>query len=49
MFESMGVSTGVDLERLMVARKMMVEALPDEQTYGHFALAGLPKGFRAAA
>jgi hydroxymethylglutaryl-CoA lyase len=49
MFESMGVSTGVDLEKLMVARKMMVEVLPDEQTYGHFALAGLPKGFRAAA
>jgi hypothetical protein len=39
----------VDLEKLMVARKMMVEVLPDEQTYGHFALAGLPKGFRAAA
>jgi hydroxymethylglutaryl-CoA lyase len=49
MFESMGVATGVDLEKLMVARKMMVEVLPDEQTYGHFALAGLPKGFRAAA
>jgi hydroxymethylglutaryl-CoA lyase len=49
MFESMGVSTGVDLEKLMVARKMMVEVLPQEQTYGHFALAGLPKGFRAAA
>ena len=49
MFESMGVSTGVDLERLMVARKMMVEVLPQEPTYGHFALAGLPKGFRAAA
>jgi hydroxymethylglutaryl-CoA lyase len=49
MFESMGVSTGVNLEKLMVARKMMVEVLPQEQTYGHFALAGLPKGFRAAA
>ena len=49
MFESMGVSTGVDLEKLMVARKMMVEVLPEEQTYGHFAIAGLPKGFRAAA
>jgi hydroxymethylglutaryl-CoA lyase len=49
MFESMGVSTGIDLEKLMVARRMMVEVLPDEQTYGHFALAGLPKGFRAAA
>jgi hydroxymethylglutaryl-CoA lyase len=49
MFESMGVSTGVNLEKLMVARKMMVEVLPQEQTYGHFARAGLPKGFRAAA
>jgi hydroxymethylglutaryl-CoA lyase len=49
MFEAMGVSTGIDLDKLMVARKMMVEVLPQEQTYGHFALAGVPKGFRAAA
>jgi hydroxymethylglutaryl-CoA lyase len=49
MFESMGVSTGIDLEALMVARRMMVEVLPQEQVYGHFALAGVPKGFRAAA
>jgi hydroxymethylglutaryl-CoA lyase len=45
----MGVSTGVDLDKLMVARKLMVEVLPQEQTYGHFSLAGVPKGFRAAA
>jgi len=49
MFEAMGVATGIDLEKLMVARRMMVEAIPEEPTYGHFALAGLPKGFRAAA
>ena len=49
MFEAMGVSTGIDLDKLMVARKVMVEVLPQEQTYGHFALAGVPKGFRAAA
>jgi hydroxymethylglutaryl-CoA lyase len=49
MFEAMGVSTGIDLDKLMMARKMMVEVLPQEQTYGHFALAGVPKGFRAAA
>ena len=49
MFEAMGVSTGVDLNKLMAARKLMVEVLPQEQTYGHFALAGVPKGFRAAA
>src|SRR3982750_102132 len=49
MFESMGLSTGIDLEKLMVARKLMVDVLPQEQVYGHFALAGVPKGFRAAA
>ena len=49
MFEAMGVSTGVDLDKLMVARRLMVDVLPQEQTYGHFALAGVPKGFRAAA
>jgi hydroxymethylglutaryl-CoA lyase len=49
MFEAMGAKTGIDLDKLMVARKMMTEAIPQEPVYGHFALAGLPKGFRAAA
>ena len=49
MFEAMGVKTGIDLDKLMAARKLMVEAIPQEPTYGHFALAGVPKGFRAAA
>jgi hydroxymethylglutaryl-CoA lyase len=49
MFEAMGVSTGIDLDKLMAARKLMVDAIPEEPTYGHFALAGVPKGFRAAA
>ncbi|HUQ74139.1 MAG TPA: hydroxymethylglutaryl-CoA lyase [Burkholderiales bacterium] len=49
MFEAMGVSTGIDLDKLMLARRMMVEVLPQEQVYGHFSLAGVPKGFRAAA
>ena len=49
MFEAMGVKTGVDLDKLMAARKLMVDAIPQEPTYGHFALAGAPKGFRAAA
>ena len=49
MFEAMGVPTGIDLQKLMVARKLMVEAIPGEPTFGHFALAGVPKGFRAAA
>jgi hydroxymethylglutaryl-CoA lyase len=49
MFESMGVATGVDLEKLFAARKILVQAIPDEPVYGHTPLAGLPKGFRAAA
>ena len=49
MFEAMGVKTGIDLDRLMAARKLMVDTIPQEPTYGHFALAGFPKGFRAAA
>jgi hydroxymethylglutaryl-CoA lyase len=49
MFESMGVATGVDFDKLLAARKIMVAGVPDEATYGHMSLAGLPKGFRAAA
>jgi hydroxymethylglutaryl-CoA lyase len=49
MFESMGAPTGVSIEKLMEARKLMVAAIPEEPVYGHMALAGLPKGFRAAA
>jgi hydroxymethylglutaryl-CoA lyase len=49
MFEAMGVRTGIDLERLFAARKVLVEAIPEEPVYGHTPLAGLPKGFRAAA
>ena len=49
MFESMGVPTGVNFEKLLEARKLMVAAIPEEPVYGHMALAGLPKGFRAAA
>lgn len=49
MFESMGVRTGIDLEKLFAARKILVDAIPEEPVYGHTPLAGLPKGFRAAA
>jgi hydroxymethylglutaryl-CoA lyase len=49
MFESMGVDTGVDLDALLEARKLMVAAMPGEPVYGHMALAGVPKGYRAHA
>ena len=49
MFESMGVQTGIDFDKLLAARRIMHDGVPDEPLYGHMALAGLPKGFRAAA
>jgi len=47
MFEAMGVSTGIDLERLFEAREILIRGIPDEPVYGHTPLAGLPKGFSA--
>ncbi len=49
MFEAMGVRTGIDLEKLFLARNILVAAIPEEPVYGHTPVAGLPKGFRAAA
>ncbi|MND07877.1 hypothetical protein D3C83_301520 [compost metagenome] len=49
MFESMGLRTGIDLEKLFAARRLLVEAIPEEPVYGHTPAAGLPKGFRQAA
>jgi len=49
MFESMGVRTGIDLEKLFDAREILKKAIPEEPIYGHTPDAGLPKGFRAAA
>ena len=49
MFESMGIATGVDFDRLMKARQLLIMAIPEEPVYGHTPQAGLPKGFRATA
>jgi hydroxymethylglutaryl-CoA lyase len=49
MFESMGVTTGIDFDKLLEARRLLVEGIPDEPIYGHTPLAGLPKGFRPSA
>jgi len=49
MLESMGFSTGIDLERLVAARAILREGLPDEATHGAVARAGIPRTFRAAA
>jgi hydroxymethylglutaryl-CoA lyase len=47
MFESMGVDTAIDLDKLFAAREVLVKGIPEEPVYGHTPLAGLPKGFRA--
>jgi hydroxymethylglutaryl-CoA lyase len=47
MFESMGLSTGIDLDKLFAAREILVRGIPDEPIYGHTPVAGLPKGFSA--
>jgi hydroxymethylglutaryl-CoA lyase len=49
LLESMGLSTGIDLERLIKAREIVCEALPGEPIYGNVPEAGLPKGFAYAA
>ena len=45
LLEAMGLRTGIDLERLIEARSVLVAGLPGEELYGHVADAGLPKGF----
>jgi hydroxymethylglutaryl-CoA lyase len=49
MLESMGLRTGIDLAKLLEARRLVEAALPGAEFYGNLAVAGLPKGFRAAA
>lgn len=48
MFESMGVRTGIDLDRLFAVRDIVQQALGDEELYGFTPLAGLPLGFISA-
>jgi len=49
MFESMGVTTGIDLNALMATREIVQAALPDEELYGFTPRAGLPLGYKGAA
>ena len=44
----MGLRTGVDLEALIAARKLITDGLPGEDLYGHVPDAGLPIGFHYA-
>lgn len=46
MLEAMGLRTGIDIERLLSVRKILQDALPQEEVYGFLPEAGLPLGFR---
>lgn len=45
MLEAMGMSTGIDLTRLIEVRRILRETLPGEALYGFTPDAGLPLGF----
>lgn len=51
MLEAMGLSTGIDMEKLLAMRETVCVALGDQPFHGAIARAGLPKGYaqRAAA
>jgi hydroxymethylglutaryl-CoA lyase len=49
MLESMGHSTGLDLPRLLEARALLRQALPDEAMRSGVAAAGIPRTFRPQA
>jgi len=49
MLESMGFRTGIDLEKLFEARRVLHEGLPAETLHGQLPKAGIPPTFRKAA
>lgn len=49
MLESMGLRTGIDMENLFEARKILAAAVPTEELYGYVPAAGLPLGYSASA
>ena len=49
MLESMGLDTGIDMDKLIAARRFLTEGLPGEPVYGYVPDAGLPKNFKRAA
>ena len=48
LLESMGLRTGIDLEKLIALRPAIAEAIPGEALYGYLPDAGLPRGFAYA-
>ena len=49
MLESMGIATGIDLRRLIAARDLLAQSLPDDRQRGGVAAAGVPRTFHPQA
>jgi hydroxymethylglutaryl-CoA lyase len=49
MLEQMGLSTGIDLSRLLAASALLSRSLPQERLRSHVAEAGIPRLFGAGA
>jgi hydroxymethylglutaryl-CoA lyase len=49
MLERMGLSTGIDLDRLMQTREILARHIPEKHLTGHLHEAGIPKVLRRAA
>ena len=49
LLESMGLHTGIDIEKLLSVRKYVQKTLSEEKMYGFVPEAGLPLGFTYAA
>lgn len=47
MLDSMGLKTGIDLDKLLEVRSIVADALPGEELYGFTPDAGLPRGYGA--
>lgn len=45
LLESMGIHTGIDIDKLVAARNVLLAGLPGEELYGFVSNVGLPKGF----
>ncbi|MEJ1974745.1 MAG: hydroxymethylglutaryl-CoA lyase [Acetobacteraceae bacterium] len=46
MLESMGFDTGINLDKLLAARGLLHEGVPDEPMHGQVSRAGIPRTFR---
>jgi hydroxymethylglutaryl-CoA lyase len=46
MLESMGLDTGIDLDRLIAARQLLHDGVPAEPLHGQVARAGIPRTYR---